>query len=436
MTINPFAAMVENGPVIVDQQSGSWFAACLQAASQTPRLDELMADQGDGFWYPADDWRAAYRPYVVKDGILHLPVKGVLLHNFSWQLGSWATGYEYIWRAYERGLDDPEVRGIALLVHSPGGLVAGNQVLVDKMAARRDEKPLRGFAQETACSAAYNIIGVAPHIAMSPTGTVGSIGVYMMHIDWSAWNQQRGIKVTYISAGDGKVDGNPDEPLSASTLERMQDRVNELYSVFVASVSRNRGIEEATIRDTLKAHTYSASQAVSNGLADSIGSLDDAMSAFAGSLDDPSDNEEGDEEMSTTDTSAVEQAAAANEQAVAAARAEGAKDAAAAMQARIGAILQHEEAKGREDLAKHFAFATDMTVEAAAAALAAAPKAAAPTTTVETPNHLENAMDNTRQPGVGSGEGSDDRQQDQDSADGVLALAAKFGLRGFTDKAK
>jgi hypothetical protein len=46
-----------------------------------------------------------------------------------------------------------------------------------------------------------------------------------------------------------------------------------------------------------------------------------------------------------------------------------------AAKARVSAILDHEEAKGREELAKHLAFSTDMTPEAAAALLKASPKA-------------------------------------------------------------
>lgn len=44
---------------------------------------------------------------------------------------------------------------------------------------------------------------------------------------------------------------------------------------------------------------------------------------------------------------------------------------------RIKAILDGEEAKGREDLARHFAFDTDQSPEAATAALGKSPKAKA-----------------------------------------------------------
>ena len=432
---HPFATLIESGPLLADPQQKALLTACISAAGQIARVDELMADQGDGFWYPKDDWRSAYRPYTVRDGILLLPVKGLLLHNFAWQLGSYATGYDYIWRAFERGLDDPEVRGIALIIHSPGGLVAGNQVLVDKMAARRDEKPIRAFAQETACSAAYNIAAVAPHIAISPTGTVGSIGVYTAHIDWSAYNERLGLKYTFIFAGEGKVDGNPEEPLSEEARQRMQARVDELYSVFVASVSRNRGLDEETIRNDLKAHSYSASEAVSNGLADSVGSQEDALSAFAGSLDGASDDEEGDEEMSTQDDQAAV-AQAAHEEAVATARTEAATTAATAMQKRIGAILQHEEAKGRGELANHLAFETDMSEEAAVALLAKAPKEAATAEGAQTGGDaLAAAMSGVQQPELGTGEGNGASQEDPNSADGILQLAASVGLKGFTKPA-
>lgn len=45
--------------------------------------------------------------------------------------------------------------------------------------------------------------------------------------------------------------------------------------------------------------------------------------------------------------------------------------------ARIGAILSHAEAEGREQLARTFAFDTDMTVDQVAALLKVAPKASA-----------------------------------------------------------
>lgn len=65
-----------------------------------------------------------------------------------------------------------------------------------------------------------------------------------------------------------------------------------------------------------------------------------------------------------------------NEAALAAARTDATATARTEERTRVQAIMNAEEAKGREDLAHHFAFDTDMTPEAAKAALGKAPKQA------------------------------------------------------------
>ena len=68
---------------------------------------------------------------------------------------------------------------------------------------------------------------------------------------------------------------------------------------------------------------------------------------------------------------------AAREEGLSAGRAEGELTGAKAAQARIGGILKCDEAKGRETLAHHLAFATSTSLEDAKATLAASPAAPA-----------------------------------------------------------
>lgn len=410
-------------PALVALDSAAQFnalAAHLSANDDFARLTEATVTMSDEFW-DCEEWERAFRPYEVVDGILFVPVRGVLLHNFPYALGNWATGYEYIQRAVLRGLDDANVRGVALLCNSPGGMVAGCFEAADKIYARRGEKPIRAFAHEAAYSAAYAIASVADSIVVSKTGGVGSIGVVTSHVDLSKMYDEMGVKQTFIFAGKHKVDGNATEPLSDDVKARIQVRIDELYDVFVSSVARNRGMEEQAVRDT-EALTYTATQAVSIGLADSIGPLDDAVAQFCADLSTPT----GDENMSNqTDAAVVEQAV--HEQAVAAARAEGAAEGAAAATARIGAILGSEEAKGREDLANHFAFKSNMTAEDALAALAVSAKATvAPAASAEDPFDAAMSQDN---PNVGaSPQGNTDAEVNV--ADETVALAKQLGL-GF-----
>src|SRR5690606_35412971 len=105
---------------------------------------------------------------------------------------------------------------------------------------------------------------------------VGSIGVVTSHVDMSKMMDDIGYKITFIHAGKHKVDGNSYESLKPEVKERIQARINELYDVFVATVARNRGLDEQAVRDT-EALTFSPSEAMSKGLADSVGPLDDAV---------------------------------------------------------------------------------------------------------------------------------------------------------------
>ncbi len=293
---NPYLARFADAPALVAPERRDEFEACLVALSADTQLRTAMAERaaagGDPFW----DVAQYYRPYVVSNGILTIPVRGVLLNDFPYQYGTWATGYGYIAKAMERGLADSDVKGIALIINSPGGEVAGNFDLVDAIFASRGSKPIRAFAAEAAYSAAYSIASAADSISLPRTGGVGSIGVVTSHLDLSKAYDEIGFKVTFIFAGAHKVDGNAYEPLPAAVKTRIQERIDALYDVFVSTVARNRGLDEQAVRDT-EALTFMASEALAKGLADQVGSLDSSLAAFAADVLNP---DEGDETMSDT----------------------------------------------------------------------------------------------------------------------------------------
>src|SRR5262245_36581203 len=103
---------------------------------------QAAAQAQSDFWPTPGSWMAMVRPYKVQSGTLYVPIKGVLLHDFPYAFGSWATGYEYIWEAVKRGMDDSDVKRVAFIVDSPGGEVAGNFDLNDYIFSQRGKKPM------------------------------------------------------------------------------------------------------------------------------------------------------------------------------------------------------------------------------------------------------------------------------------------------------
>lgn len=437
--LNEIATQLTAGPTLLAVENQPWIESCINGALRMSgeteqRLREAMAnDNDDGFWPEPDDWFAYYRPYVVREGILQIPIRGVLLNNFSIALGDWATGYTYIRRAMQRGLDDPEVRGIALVLNTPGGDVSGNFDLVDMIYAAREQKPIQAFAADYAYSAGYSIASAAEKITVNRTGGVGSIGVVAWHADLSGMLEKMGIKMTPIYAGKHKIDGNQYQALPDDVKKRMQARIDALYGIFVQTVARNRGMEEQAVRDT-EALTYSAEEAIEIGLADAVGSLDESVAAFAREL-----NHTGGSTMSTNDKQTPEATAADLEQAKAAAHAEGMKEGASNERARVKGILAHAEAADRGTLAAHLAFETNMSVEDAAGMLAVAAKEAKPETTAAAPGKsaFEKAMDESGGAGVGANAGDGGDSADADTPDAkASAILRDFGAASGTTPKK
>jgi ClpP class serine protease len=134
-----------------------------------------------------------------------------------------------------------------------------------------------------AFSAAYALASAASRVFVSRTGGVGSIGVIAMHVDQSEKDAQDGVHYTAVFAGDRKNDLNPHEPISSKAHAFLKAEVNRIYGLFVETVARHRGIEPSAVRDT-EAGLFFGQAAVAMGLADAIGTFDEALAQLLASL--------------------------------------------------------------------------------------------------------------------------------------------------------
>ena len=227
--------------------------------------------------------REGQSPYALIDGISVIEVSGVLVHRGSW-IGesSGQTSCEGIAAQLAAAASDPLVRGIALEVDSFGGEVAGVFDLADAIRAARAAVPVWAFVAEHAFSAAYALAAQADRIILPRTGSVGSIGVVVMHADLSGQLSDAGLTVTLIHSGAHKIDGNPYEPLPAPVRARIQAEIDVIRSLFAETVAAGRGrclTAEAAL--ATEAECYRGAEAVAAGLADEVCDPASAFAAFA-----------------------------------------------------------------------------------------------------------------------------------------------------------
>jgi len=208
-----------------------------------------------------------------------IPVQGVLAQHPQ----SLGTSTDEIDQDISAALADPRIDGILLDMDSPGGTVPGIPELGAKILAGRAVKPIVALANGLAASAAYWLASAAHEIIVTPSGEVGSIGVYMLHEDWSRNLDQEGVAITAISAGKYKTEGAPWAPLSAEAEANMRERVDEVYGWFVRAVAMGRKAEsQKAVREVYgQGRVLGAAQAVKANLADRIGTFDDAVARVA-----------------------------------------------------------------------------------------------------------------------------------------------------------
>lgn len=192
--------------------------------------------------------------------------------------GPGGTSTERLAASLRAALNDPAVKAVVLNIDSPGGSVFGVQEIADEIFKARGQKPIVAQVNSLAASAAYWIAASADEIVVTPSGQVGSIGVYALHQDVSAAADKAGVKFSFISAGKYKVEGHPYEPLQDEARGAMQSTVDGYYSAFTRAVARGRGVVVDAVRNGFgEGRTVGADEAVRAGMADRVGTLDETL---------------------------------------------------------------------------------------------------------------------------------------------------------------
>lgn len=154
-----------------------------------------------------------------------------------------STGYGDIRSAVETAAADPSATAVLLALDSPGGAVGGCKELADVIAAVAARKPVAAYADGLCASAAYWLASATGRVFAPVTAQVGSIGVVMLHADFSRLNEKMGVSYSYITGGEWKAVGNEDAPLSPESRAYLQQRVNALHAIFRADVARNMRLD-------------------------------------------------------------------------------------------------------------------------------------------------------------------------------------------------
>lgn len=268
ITEAPWAVRRETLDVVIE-------VASLRAAGERLTEEQISERIGAG--------PTAQAGYSQQGAIAVIPIYGVIMPRATlFTQFSGGTSLTSLQQKLKAAANDDQVGSILLDVNSPGGSV---QLVPETAAAIRQaraKKPVVAISNTDAGSAAYWLASQADELWVTTSGFLGSIGVYMVHDDFSAFNEKLGVKVTYVAAGKFKVDGNPDEPLSETARSYMEQIVSSVYEMFIGDVAKGRNVTTAAVQDGFgQGRMVMAEEAVTEGMADKVGTFDDALQALA-----------------------------------------------------------------------------------------------------------------------------------------------------------
>mgnify|MGYP003527454901 FL=1 len=176
--------------------------------------------------------------------------------------------------------NESDTKAIVLYIDSPGGDVDGTFELAEVI--RKSPIPIYACVSGTCASAAYWIASQCTQIFVTaPEAEVGSIGVYIMHLDKSVmYEELMGIKITYVTSTDSpdKVVAPSNAPLSDEDRAKLVAMIDPVKTNFIAAVKKGRGDKLATDQPQIfQGGVFMAKDAKAWGLIDGVKTFDDIV---------------------------------------------------------------------------------------------------------------------------------------------------------------
>lgn len=212
-------------------------------------------------------------------GIMVIPLQGMLVPRASlFTAMSGGTSMQAFGRAVADAANDPKISQIVLDVDSPGGaaeLIPETAAIVRAAAAK---KPITAVVNTMCGSGALWLASQCSSVSITPSGEIGSLGVFAAHVDRSQQREMAGIRTTLIRSAVSPYKTELREPLTPEATAYVQAEVDRLGEMFVDEVALGRGADPAQVAtDYGQGRMLSAEAALAAGMVDRVETLDETI---------------------------------------------------------------------------------------------------------------------------------------------------------------
>ena len=175
--------------------------------------------------------------------------------------------------------DNPYIKAVVLRIDSGGGTATAGEEMA--LYVKEFSKPIVVSSASMNASAAYEISSQADYIFTAKTTAIGAIGTAMQVTDLSGLYEKLGINVDTITSAESKDSSYGTRPLTEEERAYYQSQVDQINETFIQAVAEGRSMSIEAVRALATGMTFTGMEAVENGLADQIGTLEDAVAKAA-----------------------------------------------------------------------------------------------------------------------------------------------------------
>ncbi|MFN0053107.1 MAG: signal peptide peptidase SppA [Planctomycetales bacterium] len=187
-------------------------------------------------------------------------------------------------REIEQVRNDAQIKGVLLVVNSPGGFVTDSHQIYHRLKELSANKPVYVSMGSMAASGGYYVAmgaGDQARIFAEPTTWTGSIGVIIPHYEVAELGEKLGIRAAPLKTGELKDALSPFRSLTEREKAVWEDIMNQSFETFLEVIDVNRAdLDRDEVRALATGQIYTARDAKENGLIDEIGFEEDALAAL------------------------------------------------------------------------------------------------------------------------------------------------------------
>lgn len=193
-----------------------------------------------------------------------------------------SIGSETISKALRKVRTDDKVKAVVLRVNSPGGSALASDVIWREVMLIKKVKPIIVSMGDVAASGGYYISCAADSIFAEPNTITGSIGIFAILPNMQKlFNDKLGVTFDGVKTGKFADLGDVSRPLTPEERALLQNDVNHGYDTFTKAVANGRKKTQAYINSIGQGRVWTGTQALSIGLVDRLGNINDAVKCAA-----------------------------------------------------------------------------------------------------------------------------------------------------------